>query len=58
MLGGFVTLGAAKTVIHEIEGMMLLLIAALCFCTLAVLNALDKLQYSRPQPREEEGVLR
>ncbi len=50
----------AKSAIHEIEGMLLLLIAALCFCTAVVLAALTRLQRlmaqqgTTPAPSGEE----
>ena len=49
--GGMIFLNA-KSAVHEIEGLLLILIAVLCFCTLAILDALHRIKGRLESPIE------
>ena len=42
LLAGGVIFATAKSAVHEIEALIFLLIAALCFCAMAVLDGMQK----------------
>ena len=55
LLGGIVMLVTATGAVQEIEGLLMLLISAMCFCTVAILAKLNK-ALPPPRPPLQEGT--
>ena len=53
LLMGLGVFATAKSAVHEIEGCILLLIAAVLFSSLSIINAIEKAA-KRPAPVAEE----